>query len=113
MKVVSAILCGLFALSVASQEIPTPTSLHAKAVAAYHAKDYGGFLKYENQARELEPENPPFIYNVACGEALNGHPLEAIRFLDKLIALKLDFGAEPDPDLVNARAAPEWKSFET
>ncbi len=114
MKVVlSAVLYGLFALSGASQEVPTAASLNARAVAAYRAKDYAAFLKLEQQVHELEPENPRFIYNVACGEALNGHPAEAIQFLDKLLEQKLDFGAETDPDLASARASPEWKAFET
>jgi hypothetical protein len=113
MKKVPAVLCCLFALSVASQEIPTAASLNAQAFAAYRAKDYTAFLKLEQQAHEHEPENPQFIYNVACGEALNGHPGEAIQFLDKLLDQKLDFGAETDPDLASARTAPEWKAFET
>ncbi len=67
MKVVSAVLVGFLALSAASQEAPTAASLNAKAVAAYQAKDYAAFLKLELQAHQLEPENPQFIYNVACG----------------------------------------------
>jgi hypothetical protein len=113
MKVVSAVLVGFLALSAASQEAPTAASLNAKAVAAYQAKDYAAFLKLELQAHQLEPENPQFIYNVACGEALNGHAAEAIQFLDKLLDQKLDFGAETDPDLASARSSPEWKAFET
>ncbi len=113
MKVVLAVLCELLAVSVASQEPPTPASLNTKAIAAYQAKDYGAFLRLEQQALHLEPENPQFTYNVACGEALNGHPAEAIPFLDRLLAQKLDFGAATDPDLASVRATPEWKGFET
>lgn len=105
--------CGLLAVSVQCQEAPTPASLNARAVAAYRGKDYAAFLKLEQQAHELEPDNPRFIYNLACGEALNGHPSEAVPFLDKLLNLKLDFGAETDPDLASLRAAPDWKGFET
>lgn len=113
MKIFPAVLCGLLAVGVGAQEIPTPAALNAKALAAYNAKNYGEFLSYEKRALELEPENPQFIYNVACGEALNGHPGEAIRFLDSLLAEKLDLGAETDPDLTSIRTAPEWKGFET
>jgi sugar lactone lactonase YvrE len=114
MKVVLfAVLYGLFALSVGSQEVPNAATLNAKAVAAYQAKDYYAFLKLEQQAHELEPKNPQIVYNLACGEALNGHPAEAIQFLDKLLQQKLDFGAETDPDLTSARSSPEWKAFET
>jgi hypothetical protein len=91
MKVVLfAVLYGLFALSVGSQEVPNAATLNAKAVAAYQAKDYYAFLKLEQQAHELEPKNPQIVYNLACGEALNGHPAEAIQFLDKLLQQKLD-----------------------
>ncbi len=112
MKICPALLCGLFALGVAGQEVPTPAASHAKALAAYRGKNYGDFLRYEKQALELDPENPQFIYNVACGEALNGRPREAVRFLDKLLAQKLDFGAETDPDLAGIRTGPEWREFQ-
>jgi sugar lactone lactonase YvrE len=111
--VLPGVLCGLFALSVASQGVPTAASLNAKAVAAYQAKDFAAFLRLGQQAHALEPENPQYMYNVACGEALNGHPAEAIQFLDKLLEERLDFGAETDPDLARARSSPEWKAFET
>jgi sugar lactone lactonase YvrE len=111
------ILCALLATRIVwsqpSQQQSTPAALNAAAIKAYQAKDYAGFLAYEKQALGLNPANPRIIYNVACGEALQGNAHEAIRLLDQLLARKLDLGAETDTDFSNIRKTPEWAEFES
>jgi sugar lactone lactonase YvrE len=87
--------------------------LNAQAIKAYQAKDYAGFLAYEKQALGLDPDNPRIIYNVACGEALQGNVHEAVQLLDRLLARKLDLGAETDTDFVSIRKTQEWADFES
>ena len=53
------------------------------------------------------------MYNVACGESLQGNAREAVRLLDKLLELKVDLGAETDGDFVGIRQTPEWAGFES
>jgi len=94
------------------EEIPsTPAALSAAAVKAYGQKDYAGFLAYERRALALEPSNPRFLYNVACGESLTGHASEAIKLLNQLVDRKLDLGAETDDDFSGIRKTPAWAGF--
>jgi predicted Zn-dependent protease len=66
--------------------------LNAEAIQAYQAKDYRGFLDYEQRALQLDPANPRLQYNVACGQSLQGNAKEAVRLLNQLVARKLDCG---------------------
>jgi len=112
-SLLSAVLAGSASLVSASQQPASAASLNAQAIKAYQAKDYAGFLAYEKQALGLEPDNPRIIYNVACGEALQGNAQEAVRLLDRLLARKLDLGAETDSDFSSIRKTQEWADFES
>lgn len=104
---------GLLAANLQSEETPgTAVALNAAAVKAYQAKNYAGFLDYEKRAHALEPANPRYLYNVACGESLTGNAAEAIRLLNELVARKLDLGAEADDDFAPIRKTAEWAAFE-
>jgi len=89
----------------------TADDLNARAVQAYQAKDYARFLDLEQKALALDPENPRWAYNVACGEALTGHAAEAVRVLDGLAERQLDMGAEADGDFAGIRQTAEWREF--
>ena len=86
--------------------------MSAAAIKAYQAKDFATFLAYEKRALALEPSNPRLMYNVACGEALRGNAVAAIRLLDQTVAMKLDLGAASDRDFETIRETPEWSDFE-
>ncbi len=90
-----------------------PPRLNAAAIKAYQAKNYAVFLDYEKRAHVLDPANPRYLYNVACGESLTGNAAEAVRLLNELVARKLDLGAETDDDFSSIRKTPEWAAFET
>lgn len=95
------------------QPSETPVAMNAEAVKAYQAKDYPKFLALEKRALELAPDNARYVYNTACGEALQGNAKEAVRLLDQLVAWKLDLGAEKDDDFSKIRNTPEWSEFES
>ena len=82
-NVILMTLCAFLAFS--QEPAGTPAALNAEAIKAYQAKDYARFLTLEKRALELQPANPRFVYNVACGEALRGNPREAVRKLDQLL----------------------------
>lgn len=111
-KAVISLLWSILALGAAASQEPTATALNAEAIKAYQAKDYAAFLNYEKRALELQPENPRFKYNVACGQSLQGNTPEAVKLLDQLLAEKIDLGAETDSDFENIRKTPEWAAFE-
>ena len=100
-------------LALCQQSSETPAALNAEAVKAYQAKDYAQFLSLEKRAMQLAPDNPRYVYNAACGEALRGNGKEAVRLLDHLVAWKLDLGAEKDDDFSKIRNTPEWSEFES
>lgn len=81
------------------------------AIKAYQAKKYSEFLALEKRALALDPENPRVIYNVACGESLQGNAKEAVRRLNGLTTRKLDLGAEADGDFEGIRKTPEWAEY--
>jgi sugar lactone lactonase YvrE len=114
----TAILTATLAASAWSQtpaptaEAPnTPAALNEAAMKAYQAKDYAAFLANEKRALDLQPGTPRLIYNVACGEALQGNAAEAVRRLESLVARKLDLGAEADDDFAGIRNTPDWVHF--
>ncbi len=107
------VLASLHPANLLSQEIPNaPAALSAAAIKAYQEKNYAGFLSYEKRAHALDPANPRYLYNVACGESLTGNAAEAVRLLNELTARKLDLGAETDDDFSSIRKTPEWAGFE-
>ncbi len=96
----------------AQQTPPSAEGLNTVAVQAYRAKDYGQFLELEKHALALEPDNARYLYNVACGQALQGHAQEAVRSLNQLLARKLELGAENDTDFSGIRDTAAWREFE-
>lgn len=91
----------------------TVAGLNTEARKAYQQKDYPRFLALEKRALELSPGNPRLIYNVACGEALEGDSRAAVAKLDQLLAFKLDLGAEKDNDFSGIRNTEAWAGFES
>lgn len=77
------VLCaGLGALPVsveAQRSSDSAAVLDKAAVQAYRTKDYGAFTTLERQALALDPDNPRYLYDVACGEALQGRGIRRVR----------------------------------
>jgi len=88
-----------------------PAAIHDQAVKAYQAKDFERFLELEKKASALDPENPRYLYKVACGEALGGHAAPAVEALDRLRERKLDLGAETDTDFAAIHSSPQWRRY--
>ena len=105
------LLAALTLLVITQPPSKTARDWNAEAVKAYQAKDYKTFLAAERRALELEPSNPRYAYNVACGESLTGNTKEAVRLLVQLTDRKIDLGAEKDEDLAAARQTPGWREF--
>ena len=109
---VAPVLFAVFvSVLVASQEPSDPVALNAEAMKAYRTKNYAGFLAYEKRALELDSNNPRLLYNVACGESLQGNAHEAVRLLELLADRKLDLGAETGDDFSAIHNTPEWARF--
>jgi len=88
-----------------------PVDFYRKAVAAYKADDYEGYLANMTQAVRLAPDHPAYIFNLAGANALTGHPEAAIRALRRLVTINVwqDLEAEKDFDAI--RDLPEFKAI--
>ena len=102
------LLCSVVTVCVAQQQTP---SLQQRALAAYKTKDFATFLVLEKQLYALSPRDPRTAYNLACGEALVGHPAESVRLLGQLLAWGLDFDADKDSDFLPIYPSTEWIDF--
>lgn len=108
------VLVGLVVQSLCGQEAPdTVPGLTTAARQAYQAKDYARFLALEKRMLALDPQNPRFLYNAACGEALLGRAKESAAYLELLAARKIDLGAEEDGDFAGIRDSPDWKQYQS
>jgi sugar lactone lactonase YvrE len=91
------------ALAAAAPEAPLPTAeLAREARAAYDKGDKATFLaKYEEIARR-RPGDVYVLYNLACGQALNGKTAEAERTLLQIAELRAasDLDADTDFDAI-------------
>ena len=87
-----------------------PAYYYQKGMNAYNAKDYYGFIISMQRAQALAPDNPAPVYNVACGYALMGNKQEAVRWLNTMIDMGLDFGVSTDHDLDTIRNSPEFNA---
>ncbi len=103
--VLSSVLC--------LAQISNIRALTESSIRAYQAKDYTTFLQLQKQLLVLQPGDARAIYNLACGEALNGHAVESVKLLDKLLALRIDFNADADSDFTSIKKSPEWGTFKT
>ena len=101
------------AFASAQRPADSAAALDRAAVQAYRTKDYGAFTALERQALALDPDNPRYLYDVACGEALEGHAGTAVTLLDSLLARQLDLGAESDSDFTGIRHSQAWAGFES
>jgi sugar lactone lactonase YvrE len=95
----------------ASDEAASLRDHYQKAVAAYQAKDYPTFLTHSQKAAELAPAHPYLVYRLACAQALNGQPAEAIQTLERLAALGVHRAVAEDPDLAGVTGHPDLEAL--
>jgi sugar lactone lactonase YvrE len=111
------VLCACIAahpaFASAQRPVDSAAALDRAAGQAYRTKDYGAFTTLERQALALDPDNARYLYDVACGEALEGHAGTAVSLLDSLLSRQLDLGAETDADFAGIRHSREWAGFES
>ncbi len=81
-----------------------------KAIAAYTAKNFPGFLENMIEASRLRPNHPRLLYNLADGYALNGKTVEAVQTLVRLANMGLYFQPEKDDDFNSAANSEGFKS---
>lgn len=84
------------------------TTLGRESAAAYRAKQYERFLALTKQALALKPGHIQLTHNLACAEALLGHPDEAAAAAMRLLSHGIDSGILEDEDLAAVRNLPAF-----
>jgi sugar lactone lactonase YvrE len=79
-------------------DITAARASEAKAMKAYQAKDFDGFLKGMEEANSLRPNHPRLLYNLADAYALSNKPTEALSTLAQLGAMGMAFQPDKDED---------------
>ncbi|HUS23944.1 MAG TPA: hypothetical protein VM369_03270 [Candidatus Binatia bacterium] len=90
-------ILALLALTAATP----PTSFVGEfdaSTAAYKAHDYAGMEAHLRAALAQRPGHPAAQYNLAAALALEGRGAEAVKALETLAAMGLDFAPEQDED---------------
>jgi len=69
-------------------------------------------IQLHRDALADRPDHPALLYNLACMEALGGHPLDALLHLERAVELEPKWAAVAarDPDFASIRAEPGFPS---
>ncbi len=114
MKKISAIFAILILLvpQILSQEMGVKDAGYyiQTGLEAYQNGDFAGFRDNLIKAHELRPGSPSVAYNLACAYSLAGDGIEAVKLLDKLVEMGIDYGLENDPDLKSLHDIDEFKA---
>ena len=109
-----ALLAGAAQPAVAAAQGDTVRDLDfyvPRALAAYRARDYPGYLANLTALRRLAPRHPSILYHAAGAYALNGQPDEALTFLRAAAGLGGTQDPAADSDLVSLRALPAFRQL--
>ncbi len=108
MHLVFALAAALAASTPDPTPAPAPTPkttavLAREARAAYDAGDKAGFLRITEQIAVARPGDVYVLYNLACGQALNGQTDAAIRTLEQIATLQAVADLDTDTDFESIR----------
>lgn len=76
------------------------------AAKAYNEKNYAEYLRYMEEARSLAPQSPGVIWGVARAQARTGDREQAIRGLERLVAMEAWYDVKASPDLESIHNEP-------
>jgi len=67
-------------------------------------------LEWSRRARQIEPDDPMLLYNLACNHALAGAPEEALDCLERAVEQGFAFRGwiEHDSNLAGLRSRPRY-----
>jgi hypothetical protein len=82
-----------------------------QAMAAYKAKDYAAFADHLEKARQLIPDHPTILYNLAVAYTLLGKPDAALKALAQVAQMGLVYPAAKDNDFSLLKENEEFKAI--
>jgi sugar lactone lactonase YvrE len=84
--------------------------LQKEALASYQKGDKARFLAIYEDLAKRRPGDAYLLYNLACGQALNGQPEAAGKSLLQLAALRAVSDIDADDDLASIRGSAEYRA---
>lgn len=84
---------------------------HNKAINAYYNKNYKDWLKYNQKAFEIMPNNARTIYYLAIAHALIDNQEKALKFLSRAVEFGMGWSAAQDDDFKSLKGHPEFKKI--
>jgi hypothetical protein len=97
----------------AAQAPKSNAALVKEAREAYNRADKAAFLSiYEDLARR-RPGEVFTLYNLACGQALNGQSAAAVRTLEEIVAHRVASNLDADTDFESIRQTEGYKRVVT
>jgi hypothetical protein len=106
------IIASAFSAPVLAQGDVAAAQIHLReAGQAYRDGDFDAFVKSLEAARDLNPFSLATRYNLACAYARTGREADALLLLRGLVAERVDYGMENDPDLESLRGLPEFPAL--
>jgi hypothetical protein len=105
--VISLLLTSAFAQNEPVRDIRFYTQ---QAIQAYRAKNFSAYLENMLHARELRPEHPTIMYNLAGAYALNGKGSDALRLLGRVAQMGLIYPTD-DEDFAAIKTSDEFRNI--
>jgi sugar lactone lactonase YvrE len=103
MRLLAVLLLAAAAPLCAADPPKTAFQLQKEAQEAYARGDWPRFLKDYEQAARLRPGDTAILYNLACGQALNGQTEAALGTLSELAAHRVAVDLDGDADFDSIR----------
>ncbi|HTR02032.1 MAG TPA: hypothetical protein VMN82_02465 [Thermoanaerobaculia bacterium] len=100
---------AVLTLTAADAAPKTVNQLTQEAREAYDRGDKALFLKNSEAAARLRPGNVVILYNLACGQALNGQTEAALATLSDIAAHRVAMNLDADTDFDSIRATEGYK----
>ena len=90
----------------------SPWEWVAEAIPAWRAGDYATARRTIEHGLREHPDNPSLLYDLACGEALDGATEAALEHLQRAVALKPELAkdAQQEEDFASIRSDPRFPS---
>jgi hypothetical protein len=81
-----------------------------QAIQTYRAKSFSAYLENMLHARELRPEHPTIMYNLAGAYALNGKGSDALQLLGRIAQMGLIYPTD-DEDFAAIKTSEEFQNI--
>jgi sugar lactone lactonase YvrE len=109
-----ALICVIFLLAFATAIAGSAEdyrAARAEMVTAYQAQDYHAMRAAALNSLEARPDFTGALFNLALAEVLNGDSDASLHVLNRLLEMKVDFGADEIDEFAPLHELPGWEAY--